>query len=94
MSKRFDDDCVYVIRIFNPYTKDDYLLKNSINEIIAFEDRFDVIDYAKKYVRRRLHVEYFRVYMEAIFMLKGLRIPLQITHRKVKKIRNKLCLIH
>ena len=84
MSKRFDDDCVYVIRMFNPHTKDDYILKNSINEIIAFEDRFDAIDYAKKYIRRRLHVEYFRIYMEVIFMLEGLRIPLQITHRKVK----------
>lgn len=84
MSKRFDDDCVYVIRIFNPHTNDDYLLKNSINEIIAFEDRFDAINYAKKYIRKRLHVEYFRVYLEPIFMLEGLHTPLRIIRRKVK----------
>lgn len=89
MSKRFDDDCVYFIRIFNPHTNDDYILKNSINEIIAFEDRFDAINYAKKYVRRRLHVEYFRIYMEAIFMLEGLCIPLRIIRRKVKNKEEK-----
>ena len=84
MSKRFDDDCEYVIRIFNPHTNDHYLLKNSINEIIAFEDRFDAINYAKKYIRKRLHVEYFRVYLEPIFMLEGLHTPLRIIRRKVK----------
>ena len=84
MSKRFDDDCLYIIQIINPYTNDDYILKNSINEIVAFESRYDAIDYAKKYIRKRLHVEYFRVYMEAIFMLEGLHTPLRIIRRKVK----------
>ena len=85
MGKHFDDDCLYIIRIINPHANDDYVLKNSINEVVAFEDSYDAIDYAKKYIRKRLNVEYFRVYKEFMFMLEGLHTPLQIIRRKVKK---------
>jgi hypothetical protein len=89
MSKRFDDDCLYIVQIINPHTNDDYILENSINEIVAFEDRYDAIDYAKKYIKKRLHVEYFRVYLEFMFMLERLHVPLQIIRRKVKNKEEK-----
>lgn len=84
MAKCFDDDCLYIIQMINPYTNDDYILRNSINEIVAFEDRFDAIDYAKRHVRKRFYTEYYRIYMETIWMLEGLSRSLQIIRRKAK----------
>lgn len=84
MGRRFDDDCLYIIIMINPYTNDDYILKNSISEIVAFEDHFDAIHYAKRHVRKRFYTEYFRIHMETIPILEGLSAPLQIIHRKVK----------
>ena len=89
MGKRFDDDCLYIVEIVNPRTNDGYILKNSINEIVAFEDRFDAIDYAKLHIRKRFHTEYYRIYMETIWMIEGLSRSLQIIHRKAKNKEEK-----
>lgn len=54
VGSNFDSGCLYIVRIINPQTNDDYILKNSINEIIAFEDRYDAIDYAKKIHQKKI----------------------------------------
>lgn len=84
-SKRFDDDCLYIIQIINPYTNDDYILRNSINEIVAFEDRFDAIDYTKRHVRRIFYTEYYRIYIEPMWVIEGLSKSLSI----IRKVKNK-----
>lgn len=85
MSKHFDDDCLYIIQMINPYTNDDYILRNSINEIVAFEDRFDAIDYAKRHVRRRFYTEYYRIYIKPMWVIEGLSKSLSI----IRKVKNK-----
>ena len=85
MSKHFDDDCLYIIQMINPYTNDDYILRNSISEIVAFEDRFDAIDYAKRHVRRRFYTEYYRIYINPMWVIEGLSKSLSI----IRKVKNK-----
>ena len=43
MRKNLDSDVVYIARIINPHTNEDHLLKNAINEVVAFKDRDDAI---------------------------------------------------
>lgn len=54
-------DYVYIVRIINLRTDEDYLLTNYDNEVILFEDRFDAIATAKAYIRIPF-IEKFEVY--------------------------------
>ena len=85
MRKNLDSDVVYIARIINPHINEDYLLKNAINEVVAFKDRDDAIVAARLRIRKRFLVEYFEIYQYSLWMVKEWRMPIQIRYRAPKE---------
>nr|DAW51306.1 MAG TPA: hypothetical protein [Caudoviricetes sp.] len=85
MRKNLDSDVVYIARIINPHINEDYLLKNAINEVVAFKDRDDAIAAARLRIRKRFFVEYFEIYQYPLWMVKRWRVPIQIRYRAPKE---------
>ena len=85
MRKNLDSDVVYIARIINPHTNEEHLLKNAINEVVAFKDRDDAIAAARLRIRKRFLVEYFEIYQYPLWMVKEWRMPIQIRYRAPKE---------
>lgn len=71
---------VYVVRITNLANNEWYMLKNSLDETIAFEDRHDAIRWAKLHVRKRYHIERYWVYELPLWMVKAWFMPVQLCY--------------
>ena len=84
MSKSLEDEIIYTVKIVNPYAKEYYFLKGATNEILAFEDRNDAIASARKHIRRRFRVGYFKIYEELQWRFEAASGPVRLIPSNIK----------